>query len=571
MSPIPRRGPRRDLFVLVTPLLAYLSATTLYPIAGNMFYSLYTQDIYGNTRWAGAGNYLRFSQDPFMPRIVSNTILYMTAVPLIDIALAIPLAAILKRLGSLGRAVLPAVMAPSFIPGVTAATMWYLMLNPFFGLAYYLFPYNWASSIWTVVLVDVWRTLPLATLIVYSGLVSIPREVEEAAHADGVAGARKLLQIDIPMVTPQILTAAVLMMISGFFTFDPIYIGKSQAGPRALDNLAFYAFEQFYEGDPGYASSIIVLMGILATGMAMTYVRILGSSAFLRIPVPRWVPSREASAWAHVAGLAAYMLFLMLPMAWLVLLSLKTPKEILGIPPTLAPLQPTLSNYSQAVSQGMPYMVASLFAALLGTGITIALASPAAYAMSRHGLGGSKLLAFILFINVTPTIIYIVPLFSILRGLGLVNSVWGLVTTFPIMTCPIVSWILYNYYKRFPAHVEEAAQADGMSRLRAFARIVLPLSREGLLVAFTYSFLISWGALIFPLAFTYTPYDLSKPLAFSGAQTFSIFIGILSGPATVSYGVTAAAGVLSSIPPIVLLVLGRNSLQRIWASGGYRG
>jgi multiple sugar transport system permease protein len=110
-----------------------------------------------------------------------------------------------------------------------------------------------------------------------------------------------------------------------------------------------------------------------------------------------------------------------------------------------------------------------------------------------------------------------------------------------------------------------------MNRLGAFARIVLPLSREGLLVAFIYSFLIAWGALIFPLAFTYSPYDLSKPLSFSGAQTFSIFIGILTSPATVSYGVTAAAGVISSIPPIILLLLGRNNLEKIWASGGYKG
>jgi multiple sugar transport system permease protein len=534
-------------------------------------YSLYVQDIYGNSHWAGVSNYLRFFQDPFMARIVSNTLFYMTVVPLIDIALAIPLAVILKRLGSLGKKILPLIMIPSFIPGVTAAMMWYLMLNPFFGLAYYLFPYNWASSIWTVVIVDVWRTLPLTTLIIYSGLISIPREVEEAAQADGLAGPRKLFQIDLPLVAPQILTAAVLMMISGFFTFDPIYIGKSQAGPRALDNLAFYAFEQFYEGVPGYASAIIVLMGLLATAMAMVYIRLLSTSSFIKIPVPRIVPSSETPLWIQVAILLIYMTFIVLPIAWLILLSLKSPKEILSVPPTILPIEPSLSNYYQAFSQGLPYMAASLIAALTSTGVTIALAAPAAYVMSRHGLGGSRLLAYILFLNATPTIIYIVPLFLILRSLGVLNNVWGLVAVFPIMTCPIVSWILYNYYKRFPAHIEEAAQTDGMNRLRAFARIVLPLSREGLLVAFIYSFLIAWGALIFPLAFTYSPYDLSKPLSFSGAQTFSIFIGILTSPATVSYGVTAAAGVISSIPPIILLLLGRNSLEKIWASGGYKG
>ncbi|MFP3268969.1 MAG: hypothetical protein RXO29_05215, partial [Desulfurococcales archaeon] len=94
------------------------------------------------------------------------------------------------------------------------------------------------------------------------------------------------------------------------------------------------------------------------------------------------------------------------------------------------------------------------------------------------------------------------------------------------------------------------------------------LSRSGISVAAIYAFLYSWGALVFPLAFTYSPYDLSHPLSFSGAQTFSIFIGLLMSPVSMSYGGVAAAGVISSIPPLILLYFGRNNLQKIWGSGG---
>lgn len=115
--------------------------------------------------------------------------------------------------------------------------------------------------------------------------------------------------------------------------------------------------------------------------------------------------------------------------------------------------------------------------------------------------------------------------------------------------------------------MEEAALADGMNRLKAFARVVLPLSRSGMSVAGLYAFLFSWGALIFPLAFTQTPYNLADPLSFRGAQTFSIYIGMLMSPVTLSYGQVAAAGVVSIIPPLVYLVAVRRNLEKIWGSG----
>jgi len=83
-------------------------------------------------------------------------------------------------------------------------------------------------------------------------------------------------------------------------------------------------------------------------------------------------------------------------------------------------------------------------------------------------------------------------------------------------------------------------------------------------VVAVYSFLICWGALVFPLAFTYTPYDLSNPLSFSGAQTFSIYIANLMSPVASNYGAVAAAGVISVVPPVVLLSIVRRDLERIW-------
>lgn len=529
----------------------------------NIYISLSTYTIRGDLVWVGAENYRSIAGDPYIDRVIYNTIVYTVIVPIATVLLAIPVAVALKRVG--GFLLVP-LMLPAFIPAATAAIMWYLMLNPFFGVSYYVYQYNWASSIYTVVIIEIWRSLPIAVLVIYSGLRSIPRYIEEASQADGVIGVRKFFSIDLPIISPQILTAFVLSMISGLFLFDPIYIGTSQAGPRALDNLAFYAFEHFYTDIRlrGYASAVIVIMTIFSTLLSIVYIRLVSSRMLLRIAVPGFIPSRELPRAVHYAALSIAMAFVFTPIVWLLMVSLKSPLELLSIPPTIAPRSPVPDNYIYVLSTGLPYLVTSIAVASIVTAMTALLSSMLGFSMALHGFGGRKLLVYILYLTATPTLIYIVPLFSILRLFGLINTWWGLVLTYPIMTLPITSWIMYNYYSRFPRALDEAAQMDGMNRVRVFLRVVFPLSRGGVGVVSVYSFLISWGALVFPLAFTYTPYDLSNPSGFSGAQTFSIYIANLMSPVTASYGAVAAAGVISMIPPVVLLTIVRRDLERIW-------
>ncbi len=553
----------RSILFLSLPPVIYLLSMTLYPIVTNIYISLSTYTLRGELVWVGPENYRSIAEDPYIDRVIYNTLVYTILAPALTVALALPISVSLKSVGS---ALLLPIMIPSFIPAATAAVMWYLMLNPFFGISYYVYQYNWASSIYTVVIIEIWRSLPLAILIIYSGLKSIPRYIEEAAMGDGIIGIRKFLSIDLPIISPQILTAFVLSMISGLFLFDPIYIGTSQAGPRALDNLAFYAFEHFYTDIRlrGYASAVIVIMTVFSTALSIAYIRLISSKTLLKIPVMRSIPSIEVPRVLHYLVISLTLLFVFLPIAWLAIVSLKSAKELLTIPPTIIPRSPTLDNYLYVITTGAPYMITSVSVALIVTLLSVLLSSMLGYSMALHGFGGRKLLIYILYLTATPTLIYIVPLFSILRFVGLINTWWALIATYPIMTIPIATWMMYNYYQRYPRSVDEAAQADGMNRFKAFASIAIPLSKGGMGVVAVYSFLICWGALVFPLAFTYTPYDLSNPLSFSGAQTFSIYIANLMSPVASNYGAVAAAGVISVVPPVVLLSIVRRDLERIW-------
>ena len=560
----------KQILFLALPAIVYLLVFTLYPIASNLALSFYERTYEGTLKWIGLGNYVwLFQKDPYGPLIVGNTIVYSLATPAIAIAIAIPTALALRRIG--GKWLL-LVMIPAFIPPVTAAMAWYLLLNPLYGVGYYLLnagliKTNPISSIWAIVLIDVWRAFPTAVLIIYSGLRAIPRTVEEAALADGLTGPRKFLAVDLPLVSPHILTAFILTALTGFFTFDPIYIGTAQVGPRILDNLAYYSYEAFTSGEFGYSAMLIVVMTLIGTALSLAYMKALSAHTFIRLPLPSWMPRREVPKAVHAAILALVLAFVLTPFAWLFLISVKPPGEIIQVPPTILPSRLDISNYVQAFTNGLPFLLMSLYISMINTILTIFLAAATAYQMRVHGFGGGKLLAYILYLMSTPTLIYIVPLYLMLRYLGVLDTLWALVLTYPIMTIPYGIWILYNYYSGFNRQVEEAALADGMSRIKAFAKVVLPLSRNGMAVAGLYAFLFSWGALIFPLAFTQTPYNLSKPLSFSGAQTFSIYIGMLMSPVTLSYGQVAAAGIVSIIPPLIYLIAVRRNLEKIWGAG----
>ncbi|MEL9990176.1 MAG: ABC transporter permease subunit [Thermoproteus sp.] len=559
----------KQILFLALPSLVYLLVLTLYPIASNLALSFYERTYEGTLKWVGLGNYIwLFQKDPYGPLIVANTIVYSLATPAISIALALPVALALKRLG--GKWLLP-IMVPAFIPPVTAAMAWYLLLNPLYGLGYYLMKWglihaNPISSIWAIVLIDVWRAFPTAVLVIYSGLKAIPKAVEEAALADGLAGPRKFLAVDLPLVSPQILTAFILTALTGFFTFDPIYIGTAQVGPRILDNLAYYSYEAFTSGEFGYSAMLIVIMTAIGTALSLAYMRALSARTFIKMPLPSWMPRREVPKAVHALVLALVLIFVAVPFAWLLLISVKPPNEIIQVPPTILPSRLALDNYLQVFTNGLPFLLMSLYVSAINSIVTIFLAAATAYQMRVHNFGGDKLVAYILYLMSTPTLIYIVPLYLMLRDLGVLDTLWALVLTYPIMTLPYGIWILYNYYSNFNRQVEEAALADGMNRLKAFARVILPLSRNGMSVAGLYAFLFSWGALVFPLAFTSTPYNLNNPLGFSGAQTFSIYIGMLMSPVTMSYGGVAAAGIVSILPPLVYLIAVRRNLEKIWGA-----
>ncbi len=560
---------KKQAIILVLPALIYLIIFTIYPMIENIVLTFQTETINGNYIWAGFSNYFHVFEIPHLLQIFRNTVIYTLAVPFIDILLAVPLSAFMKRLNR--PFLLPIILISAFIPLVTASVIWVFMLNPFYGFIYYIDKIDLFTTPWSIVLIDVWSSLPLATLIIYSGLKAIPPHIEEAAQMDGLVGFRKLAQIDLPYIKASILSATVLMILYGSFTFDPIYIAQTVSPPYATLDLAYFSYSLFFTGEAGQAAVLMVIMTLVSTLISVAFVKLTLGEKKVRLRLNlRFIPNREMPKFVAGIFTSLYVIFFMIPFAWLLIESLKTAREIIAIPPLVIPTVVTFSDYLYSFIIGEPYFITSIIVSL-GTAILVfIIGAPAAYSISRHRTGGLKIITFILFVYSLPTVIFLIPVHNMIQSIGLINSWIGLIIAYPVFVLPITMWLLYNFYATFPKHLDEAANIDGMSVYSSFYRVILRLSGDGISVTLLYSFIISWGALIFPLALTYSPFNMNF-LFPSGAQTVTIFIGGTIGHEAFNYGVLSAASVISLIPSIILIFFTRRRIEKLWRVGGSVG
>lgn len=559
---------KKRAIIFILPALVYFLIFAIYPMIENIILTFENQTVSGAYTFVGLRNYKELFYTPHLGQIVDNSLIYTFIVPFIDIILSIPLANFLKRLKK--NFLLPIILLPAFIPLVTGATMWILMLNPLYGITYFVYHKDLFTTIWSIVIIDIWSSLPLATLIIYSGLKAIPTNIDEANNMDNIKGLRKLMTIDIPYIKYQILAAFILMLIYGSFTFDPIYASLGVAPPFANLDLSYYSYQLFFGGDLGFSAVLMTIMTVVSTIIALLFVKLTlanpnKKSKLHSIP---W-PNREMPLYLVIIFMIIYLLFFMVPFVWLILESFKTFGELFTLPPEIIPVKLTIANYTYSLFHGEPYYITSIVVSIIGSFLALIIGIPAAYASSRYKVGGIKFIGLVLFIYSIPLVILMIPDYSLLNYIHSINSWLGLIIVYPVMVMPIIIWMLYNFYSTFPKYYDEAAQMDGMTTLRSFRKVILPLSYDGIFVAFLYAFIFAWGALIFPLAFTYSQYNMSI-LYPAGAQTLTIFIGGSLGHEAAQYGILAASSVLSLIPAIIIATLLRSKIDKVWRGVGLK-
>ncbi|OXT00909.1 sugar ABC transporter permease [Notoacmeibacter marinus] len=259
---------------------------------------------------------------------------------------------------------------------------------------------------------------------------------------------------------------------------------------------------------------------------------------------------------AFVMGL--YLLFLLLPIYWLLNMSLKTNQEILSTF-SLIPLRPTLENYLTILTDPSWYMgyVNSLIYVVMNTVISIMVALPAAYAFSRYQFMGDKHLFFWLLTNrMAPPAVFALPFFQLYSSVGLFDTHIAVALAHCLFNVPLAVWILEGFMRGVPREIDETAYIDGYSFPRFFVKIFMPLIASGIGVAAFFCFMFSWVELL--LSRTLTSVD-AKPIAATMTRTVSA-----SG---LDWGVLAAAGILTIVPGALVIWFVRNYIAKGFALG----
>ncbi len=253
-----------------------------------------------------------------------------------------------------------------------------------------------------------------------------------------------------------------------------------------------------------------------------------------------------------------YIIFLMLPIYWLINMSFKTTNEILGTF-SLWPHNFTLDNYIKIFTDRTWYQgyINSLSYVLMNTVISVTAALPAAYAFSRYKFLGDKHLFFWLLTNrMAPPAVFALPFFQLYSASGLFDTHLAVALAHCLFNIPLAVWILEGFMSGVPRELDETAYVDGYSFWRFFIKIFLPSIAAGIGVAAFFCFMFSWVELL--LAKTLTSV-YAKPIAATMTRTAST--------AGYELGLLSAAGTLTIIPGAFVIYFVRNYIAKGFAMG----
>ena len=272
--------------------------------------------------------------------------------------------------------------------------------------------------------------------------------------------------------------------------------------------------------------------------------------------VARRRPPKPAAVGKTVL-LTLFVIVSLFPFYWIVITSFKTNSDLARGTHSLLPTSWSWSAYKADFSQYDYWrnVLNSAIVALSTTAITIVVGSAAGYALARTRLRGrSILLGFILIAGFFPIMAMVGPLFLTYTHAGLIDTFWTLIVSDLVYTLPIATWFLANFFSQIPVEIEEAAVVDGLTRLHALFRVIVPVAMPGVLTAAILSFILAWNDFTFALSFMQTPSKYTAPLAINnlGHSQYQVFPNMID-----------AAVVVVTIP-IALLVL---AAQRRIVSG----
>jgi ABC-type glycerol-3-phosphate transport system permease component len=256
-------------------------------------------------------------------------------------------------------------------------------------------------------------------------------------------------------------------------------------------------------------------------------------------------------------------LFAIAPFLWMLLTSIKPEGEILSRTPTLWTAHPEFGRYSDVLHAGFARALRNSLIVATGTTVSgVAVAALAGYALARFDLPLRRyLLLMVMGVQMFPLVVLIIPLFVVMKALGLLDSWLGLVIAYLSFTTPLAVWLLRSFFETIPKELEEAAMSDGATRFGAMVRVIFPLAGPGLAATAIFSFIAAWNEFLFALTF------VKK----ENLRTLPVALSAFVGRSQADWGLIMAASVLFTVPVVIFFLFVHKRLTTGMVAGSVTG
>jgi len=257
---------------------------------------------------------------------------------------------------------------------------------------------------------------------------------------------------------------------------------------------------------------------------------------------------RRWALWGAYGSLSVFAVIFLFPPYYMLITSFKTNREIAKIDgnPWIINESPTLDHYLRLLNDAYfpGYYWNTIFVTVVVVIVTMVISVLAAYSLSRMTFWGSSLLATGVFLTyLIPETLLFLPLFEIVGGLGILDSLWALILVYPTLTVPFCTWVLIGYFSSIPKELDEAALIDGANHVQMIVRVFIPVALPGLIAATIFAFTVAWSQFLYPIAFIYSN---ENQLLVAGTATTLIRGDVLH------WGGLMAGAMLAAAPPVVL-------------------
>lgn len=486
-------------------------------------------------------------------------------------------------------------------------------------------PAGWLSepslAMPSVILVNVWKGVPFFTIAFLAGLKAVPADRYEAATVDGASPWQRFVHVTLPGLRHVITVTVTLSSIWTFNNFDLIWL-LTQGGPG--DATAPYVLVAYSKAilqlQYGAGAAVTLVMLPVIGALVFFLVRLLRRDADAGSYRPDR-PVRRALPWvlaAAVAGLLAWaspqifwkaavvlavilllaaavgrvtsalqsggrrrassvvsglgsatalaglLGFVLAPLYWIAVTAFKSEGQIVMRVHDLWPTPWTLQQFGDlfATKPFGRWYLNTLLVSTASTVVALVCATLAGYALARLRFRGAQgFTVTVLLTYVMPGALLFIPLYQLLIGAHLTDSLWSLVVTYPTFTLPFATWLLTGYFSSIPVELEEAALVDGCTRVQALLRVLLPLARPGLLAVAMFTLTNAWNEFLFALVF------ITK----DGYKTLPVGMQSMIVGDVVPQGQLAAASLLVSVPVVVMYAFGQRFLTEGLTAGAVKG